>query len=378
MEITLRPVPEPEGIRSARTLPAAWYSDPAHYQREIPAVWRREWLCVGDLQDMPAPGAWTAVVAGGLPVLLVRDKEGALRGFLNVCRHRAAPLCETGEHVAGSALSCPYHAWLYRLDGSLARAQGVGEPDGFDLQDYSLTPVGLSTWRRWVFVHADAAAAPPDFGPLADAVSGYPLERFQLVLSEAHERPFNWKVLLENYSENYHTPFVHPEIDTSSSYDYPILAEGLTLYAWDRPLRPATDAGVLMATLLPGEPGWEALGSAPTSMPYDIGSYLTIWPHLMLNVFPDAALAMWMEPIAPNRTVVHRRLYGHPDAAPGTVEAQVAAHGLVHRQDIDICTAVQRSHDAGIDADGVLATVEDRGVYFVHQHIRRAMAVDDQ
>jgi predicted NAD/FAD-binding protein len=80
-----------------------------------------------------------------------------------------------------------------------------------------------------------------------------------------------------------------------------------------------------------------------------------------------------MEPLSANRTMVHRRLYAHPGAEPEAVAAQVEAHRLVHQQDIDICTAVQRSHDSGVDADGVLATVEERGVFFVHQHVRRAL-----
>jgi Rieske 2Fe-2S family protein len=373
MDVEVRHIPDPQGIRTARTLPASWYSDARHFQRELAAVWRAQWLCVGDVHDMPAAGAWKAIVAGGLPVLLVRDRDGALRAFLNVCRHRAAPLCEAGDEGHGAALSCPYHAWLYRLDGTLARAQGVGEPDDFEPSDVSLKPLGLSTWRRWVFVHADHTAAAPDLGPLGGAIDGYPVDDMHLVLSEAHERPFNWKVLLENYSENYHTPFVHPEIDTSNSHDYPMVADGLVLYAWDRPLRPTTDAGMRMATLLPGEPGWADIGRAPTAIPYDVGSYLTVWPNLMLNVFPDAALAMWMEPLSANRTLVHRRLYAHPEASPESVDAQVDAHRLVHLQDIDICTAVQTTHDAGIDADGVLATVEERGVWFVHQHIRAAL-----
>ncbi len=374
MDVEVREIPEPVGIRGARTLPASWYADPVHHERELAAVWRRNWVCVGDDADMPEAGGWKAIVAAGLPTLLVRDRDGVLRAFLNVCRHRAAPLCETGDEGHGAALSCPYHAWLYRLDGSLARAHGVGEPDGFDSTAVSLHPVGLATWRRWVFVHADADVSPPHFGPLADAVSGYPVDDMHVVLSEVHERPFNWKVLLENYSENYHTPFVHPEIDTSNTHDYPMVADGLTLYAWDRPLRPTTDTGVRMATLLPGEPGWDEIGSAPTSMPYDVGSYLTVWPNLMLNVFPDAALAMWMEPVGVDRTLVHRRLYAHPAADPDTVDAQIDAHRLVHLQDVDICTAVQTSHDAGVDADGVLATVEERGVWFVHQHVRAALA----
>ena len=374
MDVEVRHIPDPEGIRAARTLPASWYAAPGHFQREIGAVWQSQWLCVGDMHDLPAPGSWKAIVAGGLPVLLVCDRDGALRAFLNACRHRAAPLCEAGDEGHGAALSCPYHAWLYRLDGTLARAHGVGEPAGFELADFSLKPVGVARWRRWVFVHADHTAPEPDLGPLGDAIGGYPVDDMHLVLSEAHERPFNWKVLLENYSENYHTPFVHPEIDTSNSHDYPMVADGRVLYAWDRPLRPTSDAGVRMATLLPGEPGWADIGRAPTAIPYDVGSYLTIWPNLMLNVFPDAALAMWMEPLSANRTLVHRRLYAHPEASPESVDAQVEAHRLVHLQDIDICTAVQTTHDAGVDADGVLATVEERGVWFVHQHIRAALA----
>lgn len=373
MDVEVREIPEPSGIRRARTLPASWYADAAHHGREVQAIWRRQWVCVGDAADMPAPGAWKAIVAAGLPVLLVRDRDGALRAFLNVCRHRAAPLCSTGDEGHGAALSCPYHAWLYRLDGSLARAHGVGDPDGFDVGDVSLHPMGVTAWRRWVFVHADAGAAPLDLGPLAGAAAGYPVDEMHVVLSEVHERPFNWKVLLENYSENYHTPFVHPEIDTSNTHDYPMVADGLTLYAWDRPLRPITDAGVRMATLLPGEPGWAEIGNAPTSTPYDVGSYLTIWPNLMLNVFPDAALAMWVEPVAANRTLVHRRLYAHPGGTADAIDAQVDAHRLVHLQDVEICTAVQTSHDAGVDADGVLATVEERGVWFVHQHTRAAL-----
>ncbi len=376
MEARVRMIGDPAGIRSARTLPAAWYGAASHFEREVDRVWRRDWICVGDEAEMPSAGAWRAITVAGLPVLLVRDRTGVLRAFVNVCRHRAAPLCEVGDEGAGAAISCPYHAWLYRLDGSLARAQGVGAPDDFEPGDVSLRPLRIGSWRRWVFVNAHVDAPPLDLGPLADAARGYPVESMHVVLSESHERPFNWKVLLENYSENYHTPFVHPEIDNSSSHDYPMVSDGPVLYAWDRPLHATDDVGRRLATLLPGEPGWDAIAGATPTMPYDVGSYLSVWPNLMLNVFPDAALAMWMEPLAANRTLVHRRLYAHPTAEPATVEAQVAAHRLVHLQDVDICTAVQRSHDAGVDADGVLATVEERGVYWVHQCLRAALAED--
>jgi choline monooxygenase len=370
-----RHIPDPPGIRRARTLPAAWYSDPTFFASESDAIFRGGWICAGVTDELPPPGSWSARTIAGTPILLVRDREETLRGFLNVCRHRAAPLCPDGEEAQGPLIRCPYHAWLYRLDGSLAKAQGVGNPDAFDVDDYSLRPVGVATWRRLVFVNLGDPAAVLDVGPLADAVDAAPIEAMVPVLSETDTRPFNWKVLLENYSENYHTPFVHPEIDTTATEDYPMVSAGIMLYAWDRPLRP-TDAfdEQIRFTSIPGEPGWERLFAAGTDRPYDVGSYLTVWPNAMVNLFPDAMLVMWMEPMGANTTVVERRMYAL-DPSSGALAENLAAHRLVHQQDIDICTAVQRSHDAGLDADGVLATVEERGVYFVHEHLRSALAL---
>lgn len=369
--MVLRDIPDPPGIRQAKTLPASAYSDSGFHQRERQAIFQRDWTCAGIADEMPAAGAFTARVVGGLPVLFVRDKAGELRAFLNVCRHRASPLCEDGESHASSLIRCPYHSWLYQLDGSLARASGVGDPEGFDVADYSLKPVRLSEWRRLMFVCFDESAAPLDLDPLGRAIDAYPLETMELVLSETNNRQFNWKVLLENYSENYHTPFVHPELDTSSSEDYPMISDGVVLYAWDRPLQPQ-DSRVdqIRATLLPGEPGWEELASIPMDGPYGIGGYLTIWPNLMMNVFPGAFLAMWVEPLDATTTRVERRLFVRPEIDDDVRKSIIAAHARVHDQDVDICNRVQRSHNAGLNSDGVLATVEERGVYFVHEHLR--------
>jgi phenylpropionate dioxygenase-like ring-hydroxylating dioxygenase large terminal subunit len=371
---SLRAIPEPPGIRSARTLPAAAYAAPSFFETERAAVFRRGWVCAGVTDELPEAGTWQGLTVGGIPILLARDGDGVLRGFLNACRHRAAPLCEVGDVGSGARIRCPYHSWLYRLDGSLAKAQGVGEPDHFDLADHSLKPIGVAIWRRVVFVDLGGAGRDLALGPLADAVDACPIEQMQLVAAESHERRFNWKVLVENYSENYHTPFIHPEIDTSSSEDYPMVADGPVLYAWDRHLRPgpATDE-MVRATLLPGEPGWEQIFAADTDRPYDVGSYLTIWPNVMVNVFPDALLIMWVDPISPSTTRVERRIYAAPGRGETAIAGIIDAHRLVHDQDVDICLRVQRSHDAGIDADGVLATVEERGVYFVHQQLRAAL-----
>ena len=130
-----------ESLATATTLPAAWYADPDHHAREIDAVFRRGWSCVGVVDDVRDPGSYAVVDVGGLPVLLARDLGGELRGFLNVCRHRGAPLAEGCGHAR--ALACPYHSWVFRLDGSLARAIGMDGVVGFD-------PAGVEIGRAHV------------------------------------------------------------------------------------------------------------------------------------------------------------------------------------------------------------------------------------
>jgi phenylpropionate dioxygenase-like ring-hydroxylating dioxygenase large terminal subunit len=149
------------------------------------------------------------------------------------------------------------------------------------------------------------------------------------------------------------------------------------LYAWDRPRRPSDEASDrIRSTLLPGEPGWEDLAASSTGRPYDVGSYLTIWPNAMFNVFPDAALMMWVEPMDATTTRVERRLLLAAGRSAVEAQAITESHRLVHAQDVAICERVQRSHTAGLDADGVLATTEERGVYFIHEQLRRALAGD--
>ena len=301
--VTLREIPASPGIGEARTLPAAWYADDTFHRHELRARLPIRLGVAGIADELPPPKGWSAISVGGLPVLLCRDSDGELRAFLNVCRHRASPLCDTGATGSGTVIRCPYHAWVYRLDGTLAKASGVGTPAGFDVADFGLKPVAVTRWRRTFWINVADPAATFDPGPLAAAINKFSIESFDVAVRETHLRPFNWKVLLENYSENYHTPFVHPQIDTSAREDYPMVSDGRVLYAWDRPLNPSSDPSEqIRATLMPGEPGWESLAAASTDRPYDVGSYLTIWPNTMINVFPDAALVMWVEPVTATTT----------------------------------------------------------------------------
>ena len=359
-------------LEQARTLPGRWYADPEHHAREVSAVFHRRWIGVACADDVAAPGSYVSTSVAGVPVLVTRDDAaGMLRAFLNVCRHRGSPLAAGCGHAR--ALSCPYHGWVYRLDGSLARAGGVGHPVGFDLADFGLRAVQVTTFARSVLVNLDAGAAAFDPGPLADGVEPYGLDEMELGERTRYEGRFNWKVLLENYCENYHTPFVHSQLPTND-YEYPIAVAGPAVIAWDRPLSPRDRSERALHDHRPGESGWAAVAEVAARrfvQQRHVPRRLSERRHLVLRRLRSdvPAVADW--------SVHHRRRAGvllAPDGRRRTASGRPAATKHVVEQDLAMCEAIQRTYDAGLSADGVLSTEHESGVAHVHQLLLGALS----
>ena len=359
-------------VDAARTLPAAWYADPEHHVTELDAVFRHDWVGVGVTDDVASPGSYLATTVGGsVPIVVTRDEAGALRAFHNVCRHRAAPVAEG----CGDArlLQCPYHAWIYRLDGSLAKAGGIGTPAGFTTDDLPLHEVRVTTFARTVLVNLDPGAADFDPGPLAAGLAPYGIDDMELVARDRWERRFNWKVFLENYSENYHTPFVHPEL-VNAGWDYPTETAGPIVFAWDAPHLPRTPGEEALARSRPGEQGWERVAEAFEDDSFIGGSYVTLWPNTMISVFADFAATLRLDPLGPECTAVSREYFWHRRVPEARRDADLRATQRVGAQDLDICEAVQRSHSGGTSAGGPLSTEHERGVAHLHRLLVAALS----
>jgi choline monooxygenase len=354
-----------------RTLPGRWYADPAHHRGELDAIFRRQWVGAGCADDVAAPGSYLATEVADVPVLVTRDDVGDLRAFLNVCRHRGSPLADGCGQAR--VLSCPYHAWLYRLDGSLARAAGVGQPDGFDLDDFGLRPVQVTTFARSVLVNLDPDAAAFDPGPLAAGIAPYRLDELELGERTSYSRHFNWKVLLENYCENYHTPFIHSQLPTAG-YEYPIEVAGPAIIAWDRPLAPEGPSQQALHDHRPGEPGWTAVADTVPEESFNDGTYLAVFPNVAISCFAGFAATFRLTPTGPNTTRVEREYYWHPDVPAERRTADLTTTRLVVEQDLAMCERLQGTYDAGLSADGVLSTEHESGVAHVHQLVLEALA----
>ncbi len=195
----------------ATMLPTAAYLDPAVFAWEQVHVFGAGWCAVAHASGVRESGAQLAVDVGGREVLLVRGTDGTLRGFPNACRHRGHELLTVGESACRSSVRCPYHGWVYDLDGRLRRAPGG---DALDAGEYSLPTTRVAEHLGWVFVNVDGTAM-----PLGDAHAGLdpilePYDAGSLVPAARHEYELaaNWKIVHENYQECLHCPRIHPEL----------------------------------------------------------------------------------------------------------------------------------------------------------------------
>lgn len=191
------------------SLPPECYTDPAWLEYETETLLRREWLCVGRVDELRVPGDYFTFDLLDDPLLVVRGDDGKLRALANVCRHRNMPVAEGRGNTR--TFVCPYHAWSYRNDGQLLRAPYMGELP--DLGHCGLPELKTEIWQGFLFVNPDGRAAPlaPRLSGLDDAVANYHGDSMYHAFVAEETWPANWKCLLENFMEGYHLSRVHPQ-----------------------------------------------------------------------------------------------------------------------------------------------------------------------
>ena len=195
----------------AHTLPPKAYWSEEILDLELEHVFFKEWVCTGRVEDIPKPGDYYARTLATEPIVVVRDAEGEIRAHLNVCRHRGCEIVHGSGHV--KSFRCPYHGWLYSLNGDLRGTPDFQETLNFDKKDYGLRALRVEVWNNFIMVNLDPDATP--YSQRMSEISDWGLDKYDLasfVTIDRFERPVecNWKVYVENGAEAYHVPWVHP------------------------------------------------------------------------------------------------------------------------------------------------------------------------
>jgi phenylpropionate dioxygenase-like ring-hydroxylating dioxygenase large terminal subunit len=197
--------------RPPHSMPGWYYNDPAFFAREKETVFRTGWVAAGHQSEITKPGAYFTLTIGDEPVVVLRDRDGRLRAFSNVCRHRGMKLVE-GKGRA-SVLTCPYHAWSYGLDGELHKAPYMDQVPDFDASTCSLPEFRLEEWMGFIFINIDGNA--PDLaGEMAGMqpfLENYHPEERHSTETWVETWQTNWKSLIENFMEGYHLSVTHAE-----------------------------------------------------------------------------------------------------------------------------------------------------------------------
>lgn len=360
----LRSVLAPTRGRSRR-LPAEAYLSQDVFDWEKETFFEGSWVCVGRAADLGGPGDQRAIRIGREGILLIRDKDGALRAFYNVCRHRGHELLEPGTSRNLRAIKCPYHGWVYSLDGALAGAPRFGEVPGFDKADHPLIPVPAREWRGFVFINpsGDALDLADHVGNLDELIAPWEPER--LFTAEGHEYAVhaNWKGITENYHECHHRPSIHPALrKVTPAYG----GENL----------PAT--GYWAGGSLELDDGAETMSLSGTSAGVPIRGlgpkerrevhYVGLFPNLLLSLHPDYVMAHRLEPLGPGETRVECAWLFPPEARErvGFDPAYAAEFwDITNREDWAACESVQRGLASGGRRRGPSAGSEDEVYAFM-------------
>ena len=196
-------------LLDAETMPPWCYTSHAFYRREVERIWHKVWNFIGAADRLRQPGDYFTLTFAGVPLIVLRDGEGRVRAFANSCRHRGSALLD-GEGNC-QLISCPYHSWAYRLDGTLAGSPEMHETHGFDPGDNALIPIRIESWGGFLFVNFDRDAAPLAgfLGDLPQKVAPYRLDEMACARRKEYLIDCNWKLFVENAKESYHIATVH-------------------------------------------------------------------------------------------------------------------------------------------------------------------------
>lgn len=281
-------------LLEAETLPAWCYTSQAFYEREVERIFLKVWNFIGRADRISNAGDYFAFEFVGVPVVVLRDKQGRIRAFVNSCRHRGTRIM-SGE---GScvALRCPYHSWTYALDGRLMGAPQMEDTVGFDKKDYGLLPIRIESWDGFLFINfdPDAGSLRDYLGNLPETLASYNFADMVCVRRKEYELACNWKLYVENAMESYHVPTVH----------------GGTLQKQKRDINPPIPARGQYCGLFTRHTGSRALMAGETGFPYiptlasDAAEgtfYPLIYPSTMFGCTYDCMWWLEIHPRGPRR-----------------------------------------------------------------------------
>jgi glycine betaine catabolism A len=323
---------------TAKSLAQKYFVAPEIFSAEQKEIFSKQWLFVGHQSQIAKPGDYIVQRVNGESLIVIRDKGGKIHGFFNVCRHRGSRLIEN-EGGNCATIQCPYHAWTYGLDGRLIGAPHMDEVPGFDKGDYPLHAVNTGVWEGFIFVNLEKNPEPLEkwFAPLTGKFSHWNMSILRGAKRIEYDVHANWKLMFENYSECYHCPGVHPQLQKVSPYD-----------SAENDLQKGPFLGGSMK-INQGK-SLTISGNACAAFVGDIKNlqqvfYYSIFPNMLLSLHPEYVMVHQLWPQSPDRTLIICDWLFHPDAFKRkdfNPDDAIEFWDMTNKQDWHVCELSQQ------------------------------------
>ena len=362
--------PLSEDAERSWTLPSRYYFDPAIYGAEREKIFFKSWQYVGHQSQVANPGDYITGYIVDQPVFVVRDRKGVLKGYYNVCLHRAHELLKGAGSLKSAAITCPYHAWAYDFEGTLRAAPNCKNVKDFNVEDFKLMPIQVEMFAGFVFVNLDPDAKPmkDQVGWLADDLRKHVPDFDNLKLIETTTfgdttTKANWKVVVDNYVECYHCPKAHPAFaDMIEMTEYRNEIIGPISRQLGLNTKPKNDA-------------YEFSPDAPVTH----AAFWFMWPNITFNMLPgETQLSVAIvQPKGVEECVFWAHIYGHkPERDPARV-----AYGrdVLGPEDTSLCESVQRGLHCRVYKQGRIVVdpersgIAEQGIHHFHRMVKQAL-----
>jgi Rieske 2Fe-2S family protein len=342
-----------------RTLPGHYYTDPEIFAAEQEKIFSSMWFCVARAAELGRPGQFQTFEVGRESVLVSRGRDGVVRAFLNVCRHRGARLCAEPAGEVKRAFQCPYHAWTYGLDGALVAAPNLTSMPDVDRVEYGLLTVHVREWLGYVWV--SLAAEPPSFDDdvvaacterlgAPEAIERYGIEGLEVGRRITYDVQANWKlVMLPEFADGYAAQYY-----VGHGAEFGAGIEGFTV---------------------DGSAGLEKIPGVAEEQDRRYFA-ITVKPQVFLNLVPDHVIVHRMFPLAADRTVVECDWLYLPDvvAQGRDTSRSVELFDRVNRQDFAACERCQPSMNSRAYAQGGVLVPSEHHLGAFHAWVREKLA----
>ncbi|WP_424946153.1 aromatic ring-hydroxylating oxygenase subunit alpha [Candidatus Spongiihabitans sp.] len=292
--------------------PWAYYDDEL-LELEKDHLFKKNWLLVGHINDMPNPRDYLTLDAVGERALVVRGNDNQIRAFHNVCRHRGAKLLDSPCGQCAPALTCPFHGWTYQLDGKLIGVPAENTFRNLDKSRNGLVPLDLEVWMGFIFIRFQGGkqSLAEMLRPMQDEIAAYKIAQMQPLENTRYDdiRPYNWKVFHDIDNEGYHVPIGHPALQQLYGKDYSDhLVGGVPLSYGVINAEPAKLWSVRhYQKLLP------RFAHLPKKN-QDCWLYGGIFPSMVLGLYPDSIEFYMTIPVAIDKTRVRGGCYALLDS----------------------------------------------------------------